>query len=225
MSPLTAPICTLVKPSCTAQTLVPQNQWVVIAPPALTTISLTLEEEFQGMGVPLEFQGLNFTKCVAPPFVGGRVRFFQKNWEIITQDPWVLSVVRHQVPGRVGTDSADKRTSSTTFQQGAEMKAMLEKCAIQQVSDCPGQFISPLFLVDNKRGWGWGVGVVGWGWGGGKRPVINLKRLNHLVQYKHFQMEGLGTLLKSLRQGESLSKLDMKDAYFQFQYIPRIENF
>ena len=95
MSPLTAPICTLVKPSCTAQTLVQQDQRVAISPPALTSISLTLEEEFQGMGVPLEFQGLNFTKCMAPPFVGGRVRFFQMNWEIITQDPWVLSVVRH----------------------------------------------------------------------------------------------------------------------------------
>ena len=68
-----------------------------------------------------------------------------------------------RVPGRVGTDScADKRTNSTTFQQGdeslidAEVKARLGKCAIQQVSDCPGQFVSPLFLVDKKGGGGGG---------------------------------------------------------------------
>ena len=107
MSPLTAPICTLVKPSCTAQILVQQDQRVSISLPALTSILLTLEEEFQGMGVPLEFQGLNFTKCMAPPFVGGRVRFFQKNLELGNHNTRSLGPKcgTTRVPGRVGTDS------------------------------------------------------------------------------------------------------------------------
>ena len=34
------------------------------------------------------------------------------------------------------------------------------------------------------------------------------------MKYEHFQMEGLGTLLNSVMEGEFLTRLDLKDAYF-----------
>ena len=67
-----------------------------------------------------------------------------------------------------------------------------------------GQYVSTIFLVTKKDG--------------GMRPVINLpesiKYLNHLVRNKHFQMEGLGSLLNYLVGNEFLTKLDLQDTYF-----------
>ena len=45
-------------------------------------------------------------------------------------------------------------------------------------------------------------------------PVINLKALNEFVQYHHFKMEGLNTLLDLLSGCEFFTTIDLKDAYF-----------
>ena len=60
---------------------------------------------------------------------------------------------------------------------------------------------------------------------GGMRPVINLKILNHLVEYNHFQMEGLGSLLNSLVVNDFQTKMDLKDAYFTLQIHQRHQKY
>ena len=49
---------------------------------------------------------------------------------------------------------------------------------------------------------------------GGNRPVINFKKLNKLIPYQHFKMEGLHYLRYMLQQEDYMGKLDIKDAYF-----------
>ena len=49
---------------------------------------------------------------------------------------------------------------------------------------------------------------------GGNRPVINFKKLNKLIPYQHFKMEGLHYLRYMLQQGDGMCKLDMKNSYF-----------
>ena len=48
---------------------------------------------------------------------------------------------------------------------------------------------------------------------GGHRPVVNLKGLNHFVEYKHFKMEGVPMLKNLLKPKDFLTKIDLKDAY------------
>ena len=78
---------------------------------------------------------------------------------------------------------------------------MLNKGAIVETPNhLEGEFISNLFLVEKKDG--------------GNRTVINLKLLNQFIPYQHLKMEGLHCLRNSLKKGDYMYKVDLKDAYF-----------
>ena len=53
------------------------------------------------------------------------------------------------------------------------------------------------------------------GGGGGWRPGIDLSHLNDFVQLTSFKMETVASVLLSVREGDFLASLDLKDAYFQ----------
>lgn len=82
----------------------------------------------------------------------------------------------------------------------AEVEDLLRKGAIQEVQPSDQGFYSRLFLVPQKEGT--------------YRPVIDLSRLNQYVQNSHFQMEGLHCLKTLLREGDFMTSIDLKDAYF-----------
>ena len=138
-------------------------------------IFCTLVDEFQDLPTPGEFLDLGLVDFVAPDAVGGRVTSHLKKWEKVTRDPWVLSVVknRYQI-GRVQKPVQLRPPVQPTLNR--ELNAlvdlvvteMLAKGAIITAQPVQGPYISMLFLFDKK--------------GGGSRPVINLKRLNHLVK-------------------------------------------
>ena len=46
------------------------------------------------------------------------------------------------------------------------------------------------------------------------RPIINLKRLNEFIPYRHFEMEGLHLLQEMVQQCDYFCKIDLKDANF-----------
>ena len=82
-----------------------------------------------------------------------------------------------------------------------EVEAMLAKGALEIARDPGPGFYSRLFLVEKATG----------GW----RPVIDLSHLNDFVQLTLFKMETVASVLLSLREGDFLASLDLKDAYFQ----------
>ena len=61
-------------------------------------------------------------------------------------------------------------------------------------------FYSSLFLVPKKSGQ--------------MRPVINLRPLNQFLRYQHFKMEGIHVVKDLLRQGDWLTRINLKDVYF-----------
>ena len=82
-----------------------------------------------------------------------------------------------------------------------EVEAMLAKGALEIARDPGPGFYSCLFLVEKATG----------GW----RPVIDLSHLNDFVQLTPFKMETVASVLLSVREGDFLASLDLKDAYFQ----------
>lgn len=90
-----------------------------------------------------------------------------------------------------------------------EIASLLGKGAITQVTDYG--FISGFFLVPKASG----------GW----RPIINLKALNLFIQHRHFKMEGVNTVKYTIRKGDWLAKVDLKDAYFSVAFNPSQRKF
>ena len=82
-----------------------------------------------------------------------------------------------------------------------EVEAMLAKGALEIARDPGPGFYSRLFLVEKTTG----------GW----RPVIDISHLNDFVQLTPFKMETVASVLLSVREGDFLASLDLKDAYFQ----------
>ena len=54
------------------------------------------------------------------------------------------------------------------------------------------------------------------------RPVIDLSHLNEFVQLTLFKMETVASVLLSVREGDFLASLDLKDTYFQIPIHPSL---
>ena len=59
-----------------------------------------------------------------------------------------------------------------------------------------------------------------WKTSGSWRPVIDLSHLNRFVDVSHFQMETIQSVLLSVRQGDWMASIDLKEAYLQVPIHP-----
>ena len=135
-----------------------------------------------------------------------------RQWQAIGAETWVVTVLQdgYRVPF---TDSppplARTPVSFPTYRAGSpraqalrqKVEAMLAKGALEIARDPGPGFYSRLFLVEKATG----------GW----RPVIDLSHLNDFVQLTSFKMETVASVLLSVREGDFLASLDLKDVYFQ----------
>ena len=87
-----------------------------------------------------------------------------------------------------------------------EVEVVLAKGGLEIARDPGPVFYSRLFLVEKASG----------GW----RSVIDLSHLNEFVHLTRFKMETVASVLLSVREGDFLASLDLKDAYFQIPSHP-----
>ena len=160
---------------------------------------------------------IQFHTIKANPPIGGRIKHFLKNWEILTQDPWVLETVSGyklefvQLPFQEKIPNAIKFSKEETVLVRQEIDQLLQKCAIRQVPSYQCHFQSNLFLVPKK--------------GGGQRPVVNLRQLNTFLSYEHFKMEGIHMVRDLIIQNDFMGKLDLKDAYLMIPIIDQHQKY
>ena len=64
-----------------------------------------------------------------------------------------------------------------------------------------------------------------WKTSGSWRPVIDLSHLNRFVDVSHFQMETIQSVLLSVRQGDWMASIDLKEAYLQVPVHPASRHF
>ena len=140
--------------------------------------------------------------------IAGRLSLFTPNWKVVTCDKWVQSTIQgyeinlscqpHQPRPPVELKFSQEETGALT----QEVQKMIEKQAVSQIprEQINKGFISQLFSVPKKDG--------------GMRPIINLKSLNTFVETVHFKMEGIHMLKDTLKPGDWMTKVDLKDAYF-----------
>ena len=144
--------------------------------------------------------------------VGGCLSQHWRQWQAIGAETWVVTVLRdgYRVPFMDSPPPLDRTpVSCPTYRAGSpqaqalrqEVEAMLAKGALEIARDPGLGFYSRLFLVEKATG----------GW----RPVIDLSHLNDFVQLTSFKTETVASVLLSVREGDFLDSLDLKDAYFQ----------
>ena len=135
-----------------------------------------------------------------------------RQWQAIGAEQWVVSVLRegyripfqHQLPPPPPLASSPVLFPTYPFDfpkalaLRQEVKTMISKGALERVPDTGPGFYSRLFLAS-----------------GGWRPVIDLSPFNEFVQQTPFKMETASSVLLSVRKGDFLASINLKDAYFQ----------
>lgn len=80
----------------------------------------------------------------------------------------------------------------------AEISRLLRKGAIEPVNPRADQFLSSFFLVDKPSG--------------GKRFILNLRKLNTYLKPLHFKLEDWRTVIRLMLPGSQMATLDLEDA-------------
>ena len=134
-------------------------------------------------------------------------------WETLAQDPFVLKTIGgyrlefSEIPPLIYPTETIfhlPRSQQGVGELGEEITSLLRKGAIERVTAVTKGFFSSLFLVSKKGG-------------GGRRPIINLKPLNHYIKKKPFQMSTIKDVSQAIRQDDWSITVDLKDA---FLHIP-----
>jgi hypothetical protein len=153
----------------------------------------------------------------ASEVIAGRLAKFLPFWEQLTQDQWVLEVIRGMRVDLVRSPQQPEPPKQLNFSQSESVAIdnsvsdLLAKAAIARCSHEADEFISRVFLVPKKSG--------------DLRPVINLRGLNKFVRYEHFKLETLNSIRFLINEGDYGAAFDLKDAYFMINLHQRDRKF
>ena len=127
-------------------------------------------------------------------------------WQKTTSDRVILDIIKDAL--KINFKETPGNTSSPKiphFEQeikvmNTETKKLLAKGVIIECERDKGGFISTIFTRQKKDG--------------SFRTILNLKHLNHYVNYQHFKMESLNDVFKIIKRGVWMASVDLKDAFF-----------
>ena len=136
--------------------------------------------------------------------VGGRLAHFKNRWGEITEDSWVLSVVRKGYkipfickPPLSPTPIFLQQTESLSLVE--EVNKLLLKGAVEKIEPEGPGFYSRIFLVPKKNG--------------KLRLIIDLSRLNTFLEIQSFKMETANKVRQAIQPNDWAISLDLTDAY------------
>ena len=138
----------------------------------------------------------------------------------IGSEEWVVSVLRdgYQIPFSTSPPLSAEPISLPSYSPSSsrgialakELKALQEKGALEPAPQSPGYY-SRMFVAPKSNG----------SW----RPIIDLSSLNQHVEFTKFHMETPASVLRSIRPGDWMIFLDLKDAYLQIPIHPASRKF
>ena len=137
---------------------------------------------------------------------GGNLRHKLNEWEKITTDVQVLEAIKglqidfNEIPLEVESIREYSTTSEEASILNDEVHKLLNMGVIELSYPEPGQVVSPIFLREKPDG--------------SHRMILNLKKLNEDVVYKHFKMDTLETILNLVDKGSFMTTIDIKNAYY-----------
>ena len=148
--------------------------------------------------------------------VGGRLAHFAQNRAKITDDEWVLSLIRkgYRIPFQ---EHPILSPDPVLFQQPLsqhleeEVASLLSKGAVEEIiPECPGYY-SRIFLVPKKNG--------------KLRLIIDLSVLNHFVHSQTFKIETQRKVKDAVQLNDWAFSLDLTHAYLHIPIHHRSRKF
>lgn len=144
----------------------------------------------------------------APPVskIAGRISLHKNFWQSLTIDPVVLEYVQGfkipfvSFPEQTNCPNQIKCCLNEKLAIDHEILGYVERGIIEEVSHCEGEFISQIFPRPKKSG--------------GVRIILNLSKLNEHVEFQHFKMETLSSVLLSMEENCFMASIDLQDAYY-----------
>ena len=152
--------------------------------------------------------------------VGGRLSHFYQQWVDIGAEDWVLSIIKEGYRLHFSTlpplrrkpwffPLPRNRTKRNLLHQ--EVMDLLSKGALEEVLDPDPGYYSLIFLVKKKSG--------------EMRPVTDLSNLNQYLEIPRFKMETTRTIFQSLKIGQWVTSIDLKDAYLHIPVHPKFRKY
>ena len=127
-------------------------------------------------------------------FKAGGVSQHLGAWSLLTTDVYILDIIQHGLKIDFAETPPDVFPVSHPVSQAdhtaisSELQALLTNGVIRPCVREAGDFLSPIFARLKKDG-------------ARRRLILNLKKLNTFVQYKHFKMEHFHQVLEILKPG------------------------
>ena len=151
---------------------------------------------------------ISLLKQYEESFVAGKVKYFLPKWQEITSDKTILNIIEHGL--RINLTDIPNQGHFHTPQHAfsyhekevidKEIAKLIAKKIVTQTSLEERDFISPIFAKSKKDG--------------SYRMILNLKKLNALVDAPHFKMESIRNIVSMVRRNVWIASVDLKDAFF-----------
>ena len=149
------------------------------------------------------------------PAVGGRLKDFQVEWELLTSDPFILNAVQgYKLEFNEATLPPSQDRPPHTFRVceeeciaiTEELNKLAAKNVIEPTQKEVGDFVSNIFTRPKKNG--------------GTRLILDLSDLNKHLKYQHFKMDNIHTASKLISTDSYLASVDLQDAYYSVPIHP-----
>ena len=139
---------------------------------------------------------------------------FSNEWGKYTSDPVILEIVQGlklefmtQPPSQTNWPYPLKLNIEERQAIGEEVNELLRKQVIEKTNHEKGAFISNVFSRPKKDG--------------GLRMILDLSKLNLMIEYHHFKMDTLETALKLVTKNCFMASIDLQDAYYSVPIAPQ----
>ncbi len=141
-------------------------------------------------------------------FYGGKIAdpTHVREWEKLTSDQEILNIIKGDKITFVSEPPSKNAARPCNVSEGkrklmnVEIKEMLQLGIIRKTYHEEGEFLSSIFPEPKPDG--------------RIRIILNLKELNGYIQYLHFKMDSIRTVLANVTEGCFMSSIDLKHAYY-----------
>lgn len=147
------------------------------------------------------------------PFQAGNIANEMKFWNTITGDKFILNIIKGYDIELTSSDVKQdfpplpyvfSEEDSLSVQK--EIELLQSKGVIEPV-ECPTDgYVSNIFLRKKKNGT--------------NRVILNLKKLNKHVAYRHFKMDNLQAAINLMTPNCYMASIDWRDAYYSVPIAP-----